>query len=44
MELEAAKMIGAGVAARAPAGASDGLRLSSGNYLFLAEYLRYYFH
>ena len=41
MELEAAKMIGAGLAAIALAGAGVGIGIIFGNYLFQVEYLRY---
>ena len=38
MELEAAKMIGAGLAAIALAGAGVGIGIIFGNYLFQVEY------
>ena len=41
MELEAAKMIGAGLAAIALAGAGVGIGIIFGNYLFQVEYLQY---
>ena len=40
MELEAAKMIGAGLAAIALAGAGVGIGIFFGNYLFQVEYLQ----
>ena len=43
MELEAAKMIGAGLAAIALAGAGVGIGIIFGNYLFLVGYRQYYF-
>ena len=42
MELEAAKMIGAGLAAIALAGAGVGIGIIFGNYLFQVECLQYY--
>ena len=44
MELEAAKMIGAGLAAIALAGAGVGIGIIFGNYLFLVEFQWFYFH
>ena len=43
MELEAAKMIGAGLAAIALAGAGVGIGIIFGNYLFQVEYQLFYF-
>ena len=42
MELEAAKMIGAGLAAIALAGAGVGIGIIFGNYLFQVECLQSY--
>ena len=44
MELEAAKMIGAGLAAIALAGAGVGIGIIFGNYLSLVVCLQYCFH
>ena len=44
MELEAAKMIGAGLAAIALAGAGVGIGIIFGNYLYLVEYQSYFYH
>ena len=43
MELEAAKMIGAGLAAIALAGAGVGIGIIFGNYLYQVEYQLCYF-
>ena len=44
MELEAAKMIGAGLAAIALAGAGVGIGIIFGNYLCQVAYLWFYYH
>ena len=44
MELEAAKMIGAGLAAIALAGAGVGIGIIFGNYLYQVEFLLFFCH
>ena len=44
MELEAAKMIGAGLAAIALAGAGVGIGIIFGNYLYQVEYQQFFCH
>ena len=44
MELEAAKMIGAGLAAIALAGAGVGIGIIFGNYLSLVGFQQFFYH